>query len=520
MSDRRLIEPLAVFFSFFFMMAKRGYRFGVGDHVTQLPSALHFFNPHLYMRDFKYQMISPWYIKSSFHILLYWISRKFGIPVEEVYFVVYCAVVLLYIFAVYRLSLLVSGNDKVAAIISVILLTPLSAFFPSISHFKVMGNRLVPYNFVLPIIVLSVYFFLKDRFAISSVMSAAVFVFHEQLGIILFVSLSFCFLYLFATHKISGNVLLIKWFVPFLLLVTPLCLFILFAGHKGYPWLSLSWGKELLEMVRFRVPHHLLLSYSSSKFIFCFLITLFFSIIYPLIRRDTYSLRIALVSVCLMFICIIGAIFTELLPIPLAFNLYAFRGDVIMRIFAVVFFSVLLSEVLGFLPVTLRSVGFLGLLLIVIILTLFEGGSKGINIHTPRKEFYIISECIRKNTPVSSLLMTPPYISGIRFYSERSILASYKMDGLFLSRDVAEEWFRRVKMLCGIVDKNPECLHWQCLRLCRKGYDGLSKNRLLEIANRYKADFLLLRKDRKFDFPVVCTSKHYVLYAIGLNGGR
>ncbi len=518
MSERRLIGSFAIFFSFLFMMAKRGYRFGVGDHVTQLPSALHFFNPHLYTRDFKYQMISPWYIKSSFHILLYWISRKFGIPVEEVYFVVHCVVVFLCIFAVYRLSLLVSNNNRIAAIISVILLTPLSAFFPSISHFKVMVNRLVPYNFVLPIAVLSVYFFLKNSFAISSILSAIVFVFHEQIGIILFVSLSFCFLYLFATHKISGNVLLIKWFAPFLLLVTPLCLFILFAGHKGYPWFSLSWGKELLEMVRFRCPHHLLLSYSSSKFIFCFLITLFFSIIYPLIRTDTYSLRIALVSICLLFICIIGAIFTELLPIPLAFNLYAFRGDVIMRIFGLIFFSVLLSEVLGCLPVALRNVCLCGLILVVVILTFLEGGSKSINIYTPKKELYAISTCIRENTPVSSLLITPPYIGGIRFYSERSILASYKMDGLFLGRDVAEEWFRRIKILCGIVNKNPKCLRWQCLRLCRKGYDGLSKSELLEIANHYKADFLLVRKDKKFDFPVVCMSKHYVLYAIGSNG--
>ncbi len=491
-----------------------GYRYGTGDHVSQLPTVIHFFNPLLYSTDFAHQMIFPWYVKSGLFICLAWFSRLTSIPLEYIFFAVYCLVLYLYIaWTDELLSLL--GTRKSVRNLALLLLLPYSYLFSSISHFHLVTLRLVPYFFVLPFCIKAINIFLSDRYLAASIITGMVFYIHQQLGLILFGTLAFpLFLEVVRSHASLKD--LSRLFIPFLFLFSVhFACMQLFGNYKNYPWLDPDWGGQLLQMVRFRVPHHLLLSYSGIVEKTSFFLILVITILAVSISLKTYdektARRISYMTAGLVLACIAGFIFTELIPLPIAFSLYLFRSDVLLRVIGFASCALLLDRMVGsgINPLVIRM---------LFIITAFAGLSvcilkDNIRIFIPKNELVSVSKCIKENTPISAFIMASPYHKGLRLYSERSVFVSWKSHGLFFPPNVAKEWFHRMRLLCKM-ERNIVCQGTPCRKICQENFESLSNERLLDIADSYGIDYLLVNKTRTLPYKKVCEGNQLILYRL------
>ncbi len=489
-----------------------GYRFGTGDHVSQLPTVLHYFDPRLYATDFRLQLIFPWYVKSGLFIALAWLSRLVHMPLEYLFFGFYCMALFFYIASVDELMGLLDIRQEVRNI-ALLLLLPYSYLFVTISHFHLVTLRLVPYFFVFPLCIKVVNLFIRQRYLLASLLTALVFYIHQQLGLITFGMLFFAILVdkvskRAAMHDLTATVL------PFLSFFLVHAFFMQLRGsYRGYPWFDPVWGRQLLEMVRFRVPHHLLLSYSGwfEKCVFLLVAFLAVAGIRHLRKRKRASQALSNMSVGLLIACAAGVVFTEIFPLPVAFDLYLFRSDVILRVIAFVAFSAAMDRIL---PVGWVSRPSLVLFTVTAIIgTLVCIYHSNIRIFIPRTEIVSMSECIKKKTPVSAFLLASPAIKGLRLYSERSVFVSWKSHGLFFPPYVAREWFHRMKLLCQM-DRGVSCQGSPCKGICGRNFRSIPEPRLLKIARDYNVGYLLVGNSRNLDYEKVCATENYVLYKL------
>ena len=493
-------------------LAIGGYRFGTGDHVSQLPTVLHFFNPHLYQTDFRLQMIFPWYVKSGLFISLAWLSRILHIPLEYVFFAVFCLVLWFFLVEVDELLALL-GVERQVRTLAILLMLPFSYLFPSISHFHLVTLRLVPYFFVLPFCLKAMCLFIRRRLVAASLLTAFVFYVHQQIGLILFGILFFVLALELFMRKVEFQETLF-FLLPFLALFgVHFVAMQMLGSYRGYPWFDHRWGVELLEMVRFRVPHHLLLSYSGWVEYLCFGVSLALALFLSLrLRPDNRAAQVlSKVAVAVLLLCAAGAFFTEVYPLPIAFGLYLFRSDVILRVIGFLAAMVALEALVDsrFVKKANMWLFILGVTVAASVLFLKDN----IRIFIPETELVRVSRCIKEKTPQSAFILASPAIKGLRFYSERSVFVSWKSHGLFFPPDIAREWFHRMMLLCSMEEEIP-CEGTPCKKLCGKNYDNMKNARLLSIANQYGTDYLLVGTDRDLPFEKVCTSDHFILYRL------
>ncbi len=489
-----------------------GYRFGTGDHVSQLPTVLHFFDPNLYQTDFPMQMIFPWYVKSGLFIALSWISHLLNMPMEYLFFLTYLIVLFLYLAWMDELMAIV-GINKEFRELGLLLLLPYSYLYQSVSHFHLVTLRLVPYFFVLPFCIKTTTLFIEKRYFLASLFCALIFLIHQQIGLIIFGTVIFSQLVQALEGQVEKKAILFLA-LPFLMLfVVHFFVMQLFGQYRGYPWFDLKWGKELLEMVRFRVPHHLLLSYSGFvEWAFFGLAAFFATFVLLKVEGDRRVLKpLTYMAVAILMASLAGFIFTEIVPLPLAFALYLFRSDVLLRIIGFVSFMLFLNV---FLPH--KRIG--NVVLLLFLITAASGAvatclNKNIRVFTPRTELTQMSSCIKAKTPLSAFILASPSLKGLRLYSERSVFVSWKSHGLFFPPEIARKWFRRMKLLCNMEEKIP-CKGTECKRLCGQNYNALSTKRLLLIAKEYGTDYLLCSKDRELDFDRICETRNLVFYKL------
>lgn len=508
------IDYFKIFLVSLLLIAIRGYRFGCGDHVTQFPTIVHLLNSQIYKTDLINQVLYPPYLKVGLHAVLFYIAGSLNISTEYLYFFVYFIVI--YAFILANFLIFIQLNIKKQSIeIALLLLILFALYYPSISHFKIIVKYLVPYLFVVPICLSSIYFFLKRNFLVASLIISFALLVHQQIALILFGGMSFSVIsykIFFSDDEKTGCSEMFAWFAPFFIIFFAYFFFILYLGsHHGYPWFDPIYGRELLKMTKFRVPHHLLLSYAKVKhivgFLLAIILTCYLSFFY--LRKNKSVLRLSLVSVGLSFLVVAGLIFTEIYPLPVAFNLYLFRGDIYIRLIFFYILMVFLNEKFDF-TLNVKTMAAIYMCSVIASLVLIFTFGK-LRIHTPDNEVVRISRCIQEKTSSDAFILTPPDVQGVRLYSRRSILASWKAHGLFLRPGIAREWFNRMQLLCGL-DSKFSCLGKGCKKVCAKNFDNFSPDYLLNIARNYDMDYLLVRKKKSFLLPSVCETKNFVLY--------
>ena len=493
-----------------------GYRFGTGDHVTQFPSVLHFFDPQLYTTDFPLQMIFPPYLKIGLHVVLFSLARFLHVPVEYVYFFTH-ALVFLAFFWISKKLLYVLGLTIPEIFWGLLFLPFWAVFTPSLSHFQILVSHLVPYQCAVPLTLAGLYFFLKSRFFLSSILLGLAFLVHQQIGLLSFAAFNLGLLgeKLSSPKKFLKN--LLPFQLPFLIVFGGYFFFLQTRGsHQGYPWFDPSWGQELLQMVRVRVPHHLLFSYARiGEIIFVGVMVLFvISYLKGLDQGEKPARRMCLIGLGFLMIMALGAFFTEVYPLPAAFALYPLRGDVFLRLmayFLLVHWGSKALKDLSFPPLVKRifrsSFFWAGLCLTLLFL------GPHIRLHLPRKEVVRLCACVQEKTPRESFLLAPPTLKGVRLYCQRSVFVSWKAHGLFFRPAVAKEWFHRLTLLCALKDPL-SCEGKECLALCRKNFSLLPLEDLLALSKEYKINYLLLERRPRKGLSPVCETEHLALYPI------
>ena len=502
---------VCLFVASIWALSLTGYRFGSGDHLSQFPSVLHFFDPTLYVRDFPYQMIFPPYLKVGLHIFLFSLARFLFLPVEVLYFLVFF-LILLGFFGANFLILKWSGLKTPEIELSLYFLPLFAIFYPSISHFSVLGDILVPYQFVLPFLLLAIYLFLRQRFIGASLLVSFSFLVHQQLGLIVFISL---FLTLFLSSFLKNEKDIKAWlsfFGPFFIVFCFYFLILQFLGsHKSYPWFDPYWGQELLEMVRFRVSHHLLLSYTNLKEKLSFMILVILVLWGLFSHRENPSFILGLIGINFLVLMFLGWLFSEVYPLPVVLNLYLFRSDVLLRLVAF-YLALILMKFKKIFILNLLSLKGLRFFLIFLSIPFFFLGPHLRFSFPARNPIFQIGRCIQAQTPKESLILASPAIKGLRLYSKRSVVASFKSHGLFFSPDIAREWFRRMKILC---DLPPDfsCLGKECLELCKKNFSHFSSHKILELGALFEVDYILVSNEMTLDLPKICEVKGLILYS-------
>ncbi len=508
------LDFLKIFLFSLLLMAICGYRFGSEDHVSQFPSVLHLLDQHLYQQDFANQAIFPPYLKVALHALLFLTAKALNIPVEYIYFLTYFLVIYTFLAVSYLILGLLKVRQPMREL-ALVLLIPFAIYYPSISHFHIIKKCLVPYVFVVPICLLSIYFFLQERFSVSSLFLSFAFLVHQQIGLILFFALSFSFI----TYPLFINkwkrplkTASIWWFLPFLVIFIGYFIFIQeFGSHRGYPWFDPSWGQELSKMVKFRVPHHLLLSYTKPNYLIGFtlsiMVTYYLGIFH--LRESRPVTILCLISAGLLILIPIGYTFTEIYPLPVAFGLYLFRGDVFIRLIAFFIVIAFIDKRLD-LQLDRRITATIYALSLTVSLLLISFTSK-VRLSTTDNEVVEIARCIQDRTPVNSLILAPPDLKGLRLYSRRSVLASWKSHSLFFSEDRAREWFKRMQLLCGF-NGEENCAGKKCRKECAKSFDDFSNDYLSDLTDKYNADYLIVRKNKSFQWAIICETDHFIVY--------
>ena len=494
-----------------------GYRFGTGDHVTQFPSVLHFFNPQLYQKDLPLQMIFPPYLKVGLHVVLFSLARFLHLPVEYVYLFVHLGVFVAFFWVSQRLLglLRVSPRGVFWGLVGLVLW---AVYAPSVSHFQILVSHLVPYQFVLPLALGAFYLFLRERLWSASLLLGLSFLVHQQIGLLFFVSLLAGLVLealFFDLRYLKG---LVPLSLPFSLVFSSYFVFLQTRGsHQGYPWFDATWGEELLRMVKFRVPHHLLLSYAKPWEIgFVLLLALLVLLVLKkeALRAENRPLRrICFVCLALLGLLGVGSFFSEVYPLPVALGLYPLRSDVLLRVLSFFLLVYLLDRKFPrprFLPWP-PSPRLWMLWGVLLVLFFFLGPH--VRPFLPPKQVVRLCKCVQEKTPQRALILAPPALKGVRLYCERSVWVSWKAHGLFFSPSVAREWFRRVLLLCQL-DEDSACEGRACLALCRKNFSALSEKFLWGLSKGQDIDYLLLEKGKIKGSRPLCETEDLALYEV------
>jgi hypothetical protein len=93
---------------------------------------------------------------------------------------------------------------------------------------------------------------------------------------------------------------------------------------------------------------------------------------------------------------------------------------------------------------------------------------------------------IKNNTPVDSLFVIPPGLSGFRLYARRAVVVDWK--GFPYDKREQIEWLKRIRTVTGL-ERYPSLKD-----LCR-GYANMDENRINALKKRYKADYVIIPKE-------------------------
>lgn len=124
-----------------------------------------------------------------------------------------------------------------------------------------------------------------------------------------------------------------------------------------------------------------------------------------------------------------------------------------------------------------------------------------------------ICRWIRSNGPRDAVYLTPPGVNGFTSLAERSNVVDFKNNpdsGLYLA-----QWFERLRDLAGGVLPNGR--GFENRQLFNKAYAALSAEQLIEVGEKYGAEYAVLHRSSKVDFEVIHNNDGYRLVKLPIN---
>jgi len=594
------------FFSFVVVLISlliNGYSFkgNVNDQDIYIPIVKNFLNPQLYANDIL--ILTSKDMHSLFFILMGFIGRF--INLKTTYFLFHILTLYLSSLSIFFLTFAIFKNKK-ASILSTLLLIE-----PKIGltwHTLGIGyNYFSPPVFAMPLVFLIFKFIFERKYYIAFALNGVLMLFHGLLAIYIFTMNIFILLSRLSKKSIS---LFIKSVFLFFLFSLPI-LFTLFKNPDSKPISLFKSVSPLNIFLHFIIRMEAIFPWYSDLMLLSrgIIIILIGLVIFFLakkefeerIKKDFYAIFFSVI-----FMCIMGFIFTEVYPLELVFRFAFWRSTSFISLFSVIIFSYFFVEkwgradikekivlwsllifvffiehfypywkhilyplillsilsaykwkkikfintitgialiffvvkivflsfkipyfgekeikallqfgfiVIGILFILIKRENFLKFIFLLFIAGFMTTGSY-FNYFKPKNSFeksWIDTQYwCKKNTPVGTIFIVPPYLTGFRIFSDRGTIGIWN-DGHQIAQrsSFSEIWWKRMSNFGYKLKYGRDSLF-----LGKKIYSNLSVKKIRSIANKYKADYIIREITQKLPLKSIYSNSHFIIYRI------
>jgi hypothetical protein len=309
-----------------------GYRFGVSNHSIQLSIIHRIMDGSLFPND-------PMLDTAAGYVSFFPSLMAFAVGIvgntEGLYFALQVLSFFLYFAALYLLIELIF--DKVSATIGVILMATSKVVLGGSSiHWAIF----YPSFFIMPFILLAIYFFLKERYLIAYAVVGISMNFHTLIS-----SYTFC---MFACYSLLSFLpanrngpgfnlqrLALQWargLGVFFLCASPAIIWALSTGGE----LTDEW----IRLLRVRSSHHSFpLSWDASHYVNYLLFLAAGALSFSYLPADKIHRKLLAFALAIGILCTAGLVFTEFYPLRLALRGQFFRSTNFLTIFCVIYVS-------------------------------------------------------------------------------------------------------------------------------------------------------------------------------------
>ncbi len=520
------------------------YEFGV-DYSVLLPFVKKIINPNLYQSDYfieqmKHYPTLLWYI-------IGYLCKITHIKLEILLFIFYFISIYFFFLGFYHIAKIITDKDDIAYLSLFLLLFSKQSFALVETITTSFYNR-TP---VLPILIFSIYYFLKKEYYLSYILSGVGFLIHPMSA---FYVVSIIFVASLFEIKNIGLKKFIMSILVFTIISSPIFIF-WFLNKVNIPFFP---DNNWLELLRLRSSHHIFpLSWDKRLFIQGFFIIIAFSLSlkYKPEMRIYRNLLIFFISI--LIFCITGTIFTEFIPLTPILMIQLYRSFIYLIYFSIIMVSnfyynaiykeknylgkianlfliflllfdsknweigfllmitlsafVILSEIKKRKELLLRKTNLI-ILSFVIIVSFY---SLIVNTDSEKefwwKDWKDVQVWARKNTNINDVFIVPPHLWGFRVYSERSIYTDWK-DGTMLNFNpyFGYEWIRRMKNL-GFEDKDNMVQDYK--ELNEEGFLKISEE-IFKWKNNPEAVYIVVNKGRSLGFREVYKNNLFTIFEI------
>ena len=312
-----------------FSIAINGYFYGIETHGELLSFIKVNLDPSLFKNDIMIKFI-PYYF-TYFYWLMTPMSKIFG--VEYAYFYVYILVIFFLNITIFYLTKFLFKKD-VVPYIAVLLFIVDKPFFGT----GIKPDYLVPRLFVIPFLVLAMYLFLKERYALSFALAGLSANFHFTHAHQLFLLMM---LYFAIFYKKIGFKMIAKSVIAFLIFASPVIYFAV--TSKGVPIIPPPFWFGMVKMVN---SHHfdpLLWGINAWIRVLSFILVFLLSLRCISIKNQSHQKLVTLAAgtIILGFIATLSLYF---FPLSTLLTVQWWRSSMFLGIIAMVYSSNYLFE--------------------------------------------------------------------------------------------------------------------------------------------------------------------------------
>ena len=265
---------------------------------------------------------------------------------------------------IYYIAELLFKNRTVSLVSVLLYLTSKAALGGQTTLFPDMNQRVV----AIPILLFSIYLFLKNKYYLSIVVNGIAFLFHGWFGLFLF---SLYFLYFVINCKKFGMKGIFKYTSLFLLVSSPLIIWKLLTPLQN----PIFNTPDLLLKIFYAFSgwHMFPFHWPAGRWIAFFAyLTAFIIALKHQPRNKEHHKKVLVFSLGIFILALISTVFSEIYPLTIVLNLHAFRATFFFFIFGIPYLSNYLAKTMinGKLGVKVATAG--------LIASLFIGSFKGI----------------------------------------------------------------------------------------------------------------------------------------------
>lgn len=543
------------------------YHYGTGNHAVIVPFLKHLVDSSLFPHD--YFINQQQYYHTYLWDVFAWIINKTGITVEALFLVSFLTVMFISSIAIFGIARVLFQREDVAYL-SVFL-----QFFYFIHNAGLGDEFLMDYLFkesqaALPLLLLAIYFFLKQHYKTSYLLQGAAFLIHPLTAIYVIALLGIPFLLISGQRgwKYLAGPLIILLIVAFPLLIRKYL-------HSPDSMHMFTMYLDWAEMLRVRYAGHSFpFSWSIWKFIKAALVVALFLYSWKFPPANDKHLIIKQITFTTFGLWVLAVIFTEIIPLPVFIQLQLFRSYAFLGLFALIYWANFLLENLQsqspfwkkglWLLLTIGLIVYLpsegspvidqiwespevlwinnyvyiimiGIALVgywwrfgkrmpvnlvaglIMLISLFYYGRNlnkgGVDLNSQQPAGWVeVQNWARTHSQLNDIFIVPPDQRGFRVDGERTIFADYK-DGIqmYFNPEFGYQWMERMKTLGNPTNPLEKDLKDNYLKLTESQFRDIADQCAVTHDAVYMITFL---NHQHLNFEKTYSNDEFVVYRI------